>query len=280
MYPSGLRLALIVCSAVALASAPAGAAVELAGVDYATGRIYRIPADGSAPSVIAQTGVQTLGALELLLDGNYYGITHDNPTLYRFDPITFAPTPLGRVTFTTSLFEGSIVQAPAGTVYITNGGNASSAELLTLDLSTRVATSVGRFRPGEADVNGLAWRSDGKLVGLDRAAGGLVTIDPDTGAATLLQSLPFAIGAVGGMTLADSVGYFVTAGPGSVVPGTNSLYSFDPFTGQATFVRSFTGVVTAGEGFGGLAVLVPEPGSALPTLAGLLLARRRSRRLR
>ena len=273
------RVALIVCSAVAWAAAPARAAIDLAGVDYATGRIFRIPTDGSAPTVIAQTGVQTLASLELLLDGNYYGITHDTPTLYRFDPATFAPTALGRVTFTTSMFEGSIVQSPSGTAYVTNGGTAATAELLTLDLATRVATSVGRFRQvGDGDVNGLAWRGDGRLIGLDRAAGGLVTIDPATAAATMLQPLPFAIGAVGGMTLADGVGYFVTGGPGSVVPGNNSLYSFDPFTGQTALIRAFNTILPTGEGFGGLAVLVPEPSAAalLPLLA-LPLARRRAR---
>jgi hypothetical protein len=280
MHRCEARLALLVSSLVCALNCPParGAVLDLAGIDYATGRIYRLPTDGSEPSLVAQTGVQTLGSFELLLDGNYYGITHDDPTLYRFDPVTFAPTALGRVTFTTSMFEGAIAQSPDGTVYLTNGGTASTAQLLTLDLSTRVATAVGRLRQsGDADVNGLAWRGDGQLVALDRGAGGLVIIDPDTGAETMLQPLPFAIGAVGGMTLAGNVGYFVTGGPGSVVPGNNSLYSFDPFTGQATLIRSLANLTTAGEGFGGLAVLVPEPAALATVPPALLLLARRGR---
>ena len=279
MHPFVPRVALMVCcAACALVPLRAGAvvAVELAGIDYATGRIYGIPTDGSAPSVLAQTGIQTIGAFERLSDGNYYGITHDNPTLYRFDPLTFAPTALGRVRFSDSMFEGSIVQSPSGTVYVSNGGDASTAELLTLDLATLTATSVGRFRQsGVADVNGLGWRSDGRLVGVDRGAGALVEIDPATGAETVLRSLPFAIGAVGGMSLLDSVGYFVTAGPDSVVPGSNSLYSFDPFTGEHAFVRSLADILPTGDGIGGLAYPVPEPAIAW-TLTLLALTARRS----
>ena len=283
MKSVGLRLTLIVCvGASAIVSAPAArAAVVLAGVDYASGRVYSIPTDGSAPAVIAQTGINSLGSLERLNDGFFYGVTHESPTLYRLDPVTFAPTSLGRVLFSSTIYEGAIAQSPSGTVYITNGGNAGAAELLTLDLSTRQATSVGLFRPGgEADINGLAWRSDGKLIGLDRAGRGLVTIDPASGLATLLQTLPLPIGAVGGLTLVDnSVGYFVTAAPTSISPGNNSLYSFDPFTGQAAFVRNFNDVITAGDGFSGLAVLVPEPASAaiLPAFAAIACCRRRRR---
>jgi hypothetical protein len=279
MRPPCSRLALIVCAAAcALATAPGFAAVEIAGIEYATGRIYRIPTDGSAPTLIAQTGVQTIGAFEQLNDGSYYGITHDDPRLYRFDPLTFVPTLLGRLVRTDTMFEGAIVQSPSGTVYVSNGGDASSAQLLTLDLTTLAVTPVGRFRPtGDADVNGLAWRSDGKLVGLDRGAAALVEIDPATGAQTVIRSLPFAIGAVGGMTLLDSVGYFVTAGPDSIRPGNNSLYSFDPFTGEHAFVRSFADILPTGDGFGGLAYPVPEPASAalLATLVAVACRRRR-----
>ena len=280
MRPSPSRLAPIVyLAACALATTPAGAAVELAGIEYDTGRVYRLPTDGSAPTLVAESNVATIGAFERLNDGLYYGITHEDPTLYRFDPVTFAPTFVGRIVRTDSMFEGSIVQSPSGTVYVSNGDVASSAELLTLDLATLAVTPVGRFRPsGDADLNGLGWRNDGKLVGLDRGSGALVEIDPDTGAETVLRTLPFNAGAIGGMTLVDSVGYFVTAGPGSVVPGSNSLYSFDPFTGDFTLVRSLSDTFPAGNGLGGLAFPVPEPASlAAVAPALLLMARRRTR---
>jgi hypothetical protein len=275
MHPFASVLAVCLCAGAVLC-APASRGDDLVGIEFTSGRAYRIPTDGSAPSVIGETGLNTVSSLERLADGNYYGFTVGTDALYRFDPTTFAPTLLGPISTPHNLFEGSIAQSPSGTVYITNGGDAATDYLLTLDLATRIATPVGTIRAGEADINGMAWRSDGVLVALDRGSNSLVTINPSTGAATQLRSLPFPVGGSGGMTLVGPVGYLVTGAGGSIA-GSNSLYSFDPFTGQTTLVRNLAPDV-GDVGIGGLAVLVPEPVAALPMIAALVIALRRVRR--
>lgn len=251
---------------------------DLVGVDFTSGRVYRLPTTGGPPTAIAETNINSLSALELFLDGNYYGYSVFGDVLYRFHPTTYAPTTVGPITGAGGMFEGSLVQSPTGDVYAVNGNDASSARLLRLNVATGGATVVGTMPGREIDINGLAWRSDRMLVGLDRPGNRLVTIDPETATVSTLASLPFTVGALGGMTAIGSTGYFVTAGPGASLPGSNGLYSFDLFTGQHTLVRNLSPDIGAA-GIGGLAVLVPEPAAAgaLLLCAGPALRLRRAR---
>jgi hypothetical protein len=105
-----------------------------------------------------------------------------------------------------------------------------------------------------------------------------VTIDPTTGLTTLLAGVGTSIGSVGGMVGMGSTGYFVTGGPGAVVPGSNRLYQFDMFTGAQTLIGTLSPALT-GSGLGGLAQLsvIPSPASItlLLTPAALLILRPR-----
>ncbi|MHC5110623.1 MAG: PEP-CTERM sorting domain-containing protein [Planctomycetota bacterium] len=244
---------------------------QLLGVSYDTGDIYSVSTDDASMSLVAQTGVQSLGSLEIAPDGQFYGFTTSDggtPTLYHFDETTFAPTAIGPLTQQV-VFDGSIVFSPSGTVYGTNRGAVSTAFLFTIDMndgSTDIVGAIdvdGDFRH---DVNGMAWREDGVLVGLDRETQSLLAINPANAVASVIAELDIEMGTVGGMTVIDGVGYFATSGPGSVIPGSNELYSFDLFTGDYQLIGNFDGVID-GIGIGGLAV-VPEPATMLLVLCG------------
>lgn len=274
----------LVVTACAVLCSPGARAQDLVGIGFSTGRIYRIPTDGSAPTVLNNTGPGQVGSFERLADGSYYGFSvQDGPaTLYRFDPTTFAATSLGLIAISGNpptnqrLYEGGIVQAPDGTVYITNGDNAFNDQLLRLDLSTRTATVIGQISGTESDINGLAWRSDGVLVGVDRGSSSLVTINPASGIGSTLRALPFAVGPLGGMTAIGRTGYLVNSVTGPVAAG---LYSFDLFTGETTLLRNLSSDLGT-DAIGGLAVLTPEPASGLLLPLAAAFLRRRTGKAR
>jgi hypothetical protein len=167
------------------------------------------------------------------------------------------------------VFEGVLAFAPNGTAYGSNAGSAGAPQLFTINLTTGAATIIGTLA-GSHDINGMTWRSDGKLVALDRVSNSLLVIDPTTLAISTLAALGSAVGAVGGMTVDGTTAFFSTSGPGSI-PGSNSLYTFDLFTGSFSLVGSFAPTIT-GTGISGIAggasvAAVPEPASL--TLAGV-----------
>jgi hypothetical protein len=133
------------------------------------------------------------------------------------------------------VFEGALAITPGGTAYAMSTGSNSNAGLFTINLSTGAATDIGTVT-GATDINGLVYRSDGKLVGLDDNTNSLVVIDPIALTATLLAAVPTTVGAIGGMTSDNGVGYYVTAGPAG--SGSDDLYSFNLFTGVSTLVGS------------------------------------------
>src|ERR1043166_6306612 len=117
-------------------------------------------------------------------------------------------------------------------------GGSTVPALLSIDLATGDASVIHMFADRH-DFNGLGWRSDGMLIGLDATTNALLTIDPVTAAVTTLQDVGGTIGTVGGVALSPEIGYFVTAGPQAAIPGSNSLYSFDPFTGDQVFIANY-----------------------------------------
>lgn len=56
-------------------------------------------------------------------------------------------------------------------------------QLFTINLKTGAATAIADLRPNSPnfDVNGLFYRSDGMLVGIEDYSNSLVVIDPHTG---------------------------------------------------------------------------------------------------
>ena len=268
------------------------ALADLVAVDHDTGDLYLTSTANASLTFLGSTGLERLGSLEFY-DGSLYGITHGSsaavdpagrPTLYRIN-LNAGQTGIETVEAVgqlgLSLFEGGLAISADGTAYGVNQGDVSNPGLFSINLATGAATTIGIVTGGQHDIDGLSWRTDGMLIGLDRKSQSLLVINPTNAVATILAAVEPSIGAIGGMVIAESGSYFATAGPGNppAVQGTNGLYSFDPFTGEVLeFVGNFN-LPTSGtqEGIGGLA-LVPEPASmAILALGTLALVRRRSR---
>lgn len=254
-------------------------AQDLVGVHFDTGEVHRISTtDGSAAPVGATT-IPNMAGLEADPDGRLLAFSAGEglvPTLYRLSPGTgFSATAVGPLGGEV-IFEGALVFAPDGSAYGASHDGEMNRQLFRLDVATGASTVIGTISGGSHDINGLAWRSDGMLVGVDRITNSILTIDPATAASSLISVIDDAtVGAVGGMTVLGQVGYFTTSGPGLPSPGSNSLYSFDLFTGEHTLIGSLGPSVT-GTGISGLAV--PEPATLAFLILGsaFVLVRRRS----
>lgn len=253
------------------------AQAQLVGVEFNTGRFYVISTVDGSLQLIDDTGITGIGSLEFNpADGHVYGFTTGgSATLYRFH---FAPT-LDDVTaeavgslglFT---FEGGLAFSPNGSPYAVNGGVTVPA-LMSLNLGTGGA-SVISFFANRNDIGGLGWRSDGMLIGLDSTTNALLAINPATAAVSTIEETIEPVGSLGGMALNGSTGYFITAGPLAAIPGSNSLYSFDLFTGEQILIRDYENIIV-GNGISGLA-FIPEPTTlVLLAVGGFAALRRRS----
>lgn len=232
----------------------------LLGIHPDTGKLYGVSTADASLSLIGNTGLFGTAALAFAPDGTLYGFTvGQGSMLVRIDPATAVATPIASLT-AVSLFEGGLAISPNGVAYGATSAPGSTPFLFTMNLVTGSVTHIGPL-PSPSDINGLAWRSDGMLVALDRTSNSLLTINPATAAASPLAVVTATVGAVGDMTVLNGRGYFATGGPGPPIPGSNELWSFDMFTGQQTLVGSFAPTIT-GVGISGLAArAVPEPGT-------------------
>ena len=240
------------------------------------GALFYVSPDDASLTPTIPTAIEHVFALEMGPDGQVYGYDH-NLTLFRFDPTSFELALLGKIQTFEYLYEGAMAFAPDGRAYVI--GSDFTTSLLRLDTSTLATTRVGALGDRLYDVNGMVWRPDGMLVGMDRVSNALITIDPATGAATQLAPLDPLLGSVGGMTVLDGVGYLATAAAIGSTPGSNELWRFDLFTGAHVRVGAFDPAATAGtSGFAGLAA-IPEPaagGVAVLAIVATLARRRRT----
>jgi hypothetical protein len=249
--------------------------------------LFSVSTDTAIISLLGAPAINdsNFSSLELGPDGFLYTVTSGlQANMYRINPSDFSDVttiPLD-ISAIGVAGEGSLVFAPDGRIFATNGGAGTSVGLYEILGDT--ASLIGIMDGGRRDINGMSMRSDGQLVGLDWASNSLILIDPSTAATQLLMPLPFDVGTVGGMVIPDGeVGYFTTAALGADVPGSQELYSFDPFGNSAPLLVGFLEPATPFEpsieqrGFGGLAV-VPEPASltvlALGGFAALIRRRR------
>jgi hypothetical protein len=147
-------------------------------------------------------------------------------------------------------FPGSLSLAfcrPGGRPYtITNMGNASTAQLATLNLGTGAATLVGSPLGQNLMIMGMTCSSNGTLYAVGQADANnsdfnsLYTVDRKTGLASRVGSTGVLV--PGGVFS----GFFMALDfkPDGTLYGANtsSLYAIDPSTGLATKVLDFTGV--------------------------------------
>lgn len=275
MIKSRTRLAsLPVALCIALMGLPLQAGeLDLLGIEHDAGNVYAISMLDATPVWLGSTGIPGFSSLEFAPDGTLYGFTNlTDARLYVIDPVSFSATEVGPLG-TDFLFEGSLAFSPDGMAYGTNNDGEANPQLLTLDLLTGEASIVGTITGGRHDINGMAWRSDGMLIGLDRVTNSFLQIDPsNANSMPLAPAIPLA-GAVGGMAaVGDDTAYFVTGGPGASLPGSNELWELDLLTGQHTPVGSLSPTIT-GSGLSGLAV--PEPASLVLLIAGAFVVVRR-----
>jgi WD40 repeat protein len=240
----------------------------LYGIDWDTSNLYSISTSDASLTLIGNTGISSPGTIEFSPNGTLYSFSvGSNSTLYTINPTTAAATLIGPLDLNFA-YEGGLAFSPSGIAYGVNGDNANNPQLFTLNLSTGEATVVGTISGASRDINGLAWRSDGKLIGISDFDNSLVVIDPTTLGISTLATLNVSAGTVGGMTAIGSSGYFSTGGSGS-----NQLYSFDLFTGSYNLIGSFPSNIGTGIGISGLAETpsgVPEPSTMLFLGSGLL----------
>ncbi|HRI45006.1 MAG TPA: PEP-CTERM sorting domain-containing protein [Fimbriimonadaceae bacterium] len=235
--------------------------------------------NGDVPIVpVGNTGVTGLCGLERHpTNGFLYGFTSGAQSkLYKIDPWDATATEIGALNIG-FVFEGSLVFGPNGTAYGCNAGEAERPVFFTLNLTTGRATRVETIGSLPHDVNGLAFRSDGKLAGFDRESSRLLIFRPQDGVITESFELPLSIGEVGGMTVLEDVAYLNTSGIEGIFPGSNQLFKVDLMTGQTELWGPMTQGFPAGTGCSGLAA-VPEPASLIGLALGTLALLRRSRR--
>jgi hypothetical protein len=233
---------------------------NLFGVDFDSGMLFSVSPINASLTPVGFAGA-SFAEIQFAPNGILYGFTAvPTPSLYTINPTTAAVSLIGPLG--SSDFEGGLAFAPNGSAFGTNGDNASNPQLFSLNLSTGTATVIATISGGAHDINGLAYRGDGKLVGLDRVSNSLLVIDPTTGISSLLAAVPSTVGGVGGMTVLGGVGYYNTAGSGASIPGSNNLYSFNLFTGASTLVGSFASSISD-SGLSGLAAPAPEPSSLI-----------------
>jgi len=257
------------------------ALAELLGVNRTTGDLYSVSEVNASTSLIGSTGLLGIvDDMQFAPNGILYGFTDAGPTnlgtpsLYTINPNTAAVSLVGPLNPTAFVFEGGLTFAPDGTAYAMNMGSNGSTALFTINLATGAATSLGVVS-GANDINGLAYRSDGMLIGLDDNSNSLLVINPGTLTASTLAATPTTVGGVGGMTVDNGIGYYATGGPGASPSGSDSLYSFDLFTGASTFIGDlgFADKGLSGLAAGSVSTTVPEPGSLLLLGSGLALLR-------
>jgi len=209
----------------------------LIGIEHDTGNVYEIstsdPENGS--SVVGNIGITGLGSLAAGPDGTLYGFTSGTSILYAIDSSDWSATAVGSIG--EFVFEGGLAIGPDGMAYGTNQGSSTNALLFSIDLNTAASQVIGSM--GAGDINGLELRSDGMLVGLERAGNRLVEIDPTNGQTTTLAFIDPIVGALGAMASIDgNTGYFTTSGTSISIPGSNELYTVDFFTGDIALVGS------------------------------------------
>jgi hypothetical protein len=258
---------------VALPVLAANAHSHIYGIVSDTSELYSISdVDGTA-ELIGDAGDLFLAGLDFRpSDGFLYGFNAID--LIRIDARDASAVVVGPHGLN-SLYEGGLAITSNDVAYGLNKQSSTSMgpDLFSVNLDTGHATVVANLGNAMYDINGLAWRSDDKLVGIDRPRNALLEIDPLTGNNKIISLLVPSLGAIGGLAGDGRHGYFTTAPP--LLGGTNEIYTIDFFTGEHSLIGSL-GPRFEVSGISGLA-FIPEPSAillaAVALVAGIICAR-------
>ena len=226
---------------------------ELYLLHYDTGELHAFEPDTRVVRLVGRTGLLDPAALSAGPDGHLYSFTTDG-RFWKIDPRDAQTMFVGNLGLS-NVFEGGLAIDDEGRALGFNEGNGITPGLFEVDLTTGAAQFVGT--PGIGDFNGLAFREDGKLIALDRIHNSLWVIDPDDLSRTLLTALLPAVGAAGGVTIQEGIGFFVTGGTPGTFGGTHELWTFDPFTGSSRMLVPLPDNLE-GVGVAGLCYADPE----------------------
>ena len=230
--------------------------------------LYRVSTIDASHTLIGSLSFSSIAGIAFnASDELLYGFGGFNPGfLVSIDPTTGNDNVIANLPF--QVAEGGVTFSPDGSLIGVgrSTGQPFRPGLFSVDLESGDVTNLGVVSGGDRDINGIAWRDDGKLVGLDRISNSLLEIDPVTGQSFTISFLGTTLGGVSGITREGDDYFFATAGPASFIPGSNQLFRFDPYTGSTTLVGSL-GFSSGVSGLAG-SFIIPEPSSV--ALASLL----------
>jgi hypothetical protein len=265
--------ATVACLSVLSASTPLFASSILYGItqgdqlltiDPTTGNASLIGSIGS-PSSISPIGLASTGGSLYTFDGN----PGSNATeVMQLNPVTAAVLSTLSVGLKGTFFEGDVTFETSGIGYVAGTGfPAADHGFYSFDIATATSTTILTGSSFLA-FDGLAFNASDTLYGLVQGGAGLYTINPMTGASTLIG--------LTGLTGSFSYGG-LTFGPDGTLYGVlandnaSNLYSFNPGTGAGTLIGAVTLPGSAVGKLDGIAfegtitppATVPEPATLL-----------------
>lgn len=239
------------------------------GIEWSTGDLYAM--DLSTKTIVQQfnTGFLLPAGLAFSPDGNLYFFDNaQDSKLWRMDLQT---QEFHWIADLGHMVEGGLAVGPTNKAWCWGLLENNDLNLVEVDLATGNKTIIGPVTGGFwREINGIAYRYDGMLVGVDFTMNMIIEINPTTGVGRQLASIVPNMGIIGGMTMIGDTGFFITAGPGILFGGDNELWEFDAYTGAQSLVTSLDNFLV-GAGFGCLATpLQLKLDPPIPGMAGVI----------
>ncbi len=158
------------------------------------GNLYTVDHSSGATSFIGATG----GSTDIASDcSNLYNVNWS--TFSRVDPMTGKNTVIGNIGYSVN----ALAVSSSGKLYAAGG-----SDFIEINPITGAATKIGSYENGYYSSGDLAFDSDGKLYATVSGGDRLVTVDVNTGKATLIGAIGYST--VYGLSFKDGVLYGVT----------------------------------------------------------------------